>query len=111
MDFTDFVDELKQALELDLDVDNRLVLDVAREAAHLVERPAAPISTFLLGYAAARAGGSREDVQRLAERVVEVARRAGAQDTEAVADEADEMVSGPQRPIQTSPQSATGSAD
>lgn len=101
MNFTDFVAELKQALELDLDVDNRLVLDVAREAAHLVERPAAPISTFLLGYAAARAGGSREDVQRLAERVVEVARRAATQDTEPVASEADEVVSGPRRPIQT----------
>jgi hypothetical protein len=101
VNFTDFVAELKRALELDIDVDNRLVLDVAREAAHLVERPAAPISTFLLGYAAAQAGGSREDVQRLAERVVEVARRAAAQDTEPVAAEADEVVSGPRRPIQT----------
>jgi len=101
VNFTDFVAELKQALGLDIDVDNRLVLDVAREAAHLVERPAAPISTFLLGYAAAQAGGSREDVQRLAERVVEVARSAAAQDTEPVTAEADEVVSGPRRPIQT----------
>ena len=101
MNFTDFVEELKRALELDIDIDNRLVLDVAREATHLVERPAAPVSTFLLGYAAAQAGGSREEVQRLAERVVEVARRAGAQDTEPVAEQADELVSGPPRPIQS----------
>ena len=75
MDFTDFVEELKRALELDIDIDNRLVLDVAREAAHLVERPAAPVSTFLLGYAAAQAGGSREEVQRLAERSAEATKQ------------------------------------
>jgi len=27
------------------------ILDLARDAAHKVERPAAPITTFLLGYA------------------------------------------------------------
>lgn len=32
----------------------RLVLDLARDAAHGVERPAAPISTFLLGVAVGR---------------------------------------------------------
>lgn len=107
MNLIDFVAELKGALGIELDVDNRLVLDVAREAAHLVERPAAPISTFLLGYAAATAGGSREDVQRLAERVVEVARRAGGQDTAPLSDQADDLVSGPRRPIQ-SPEAPTG---
>jgi len=30
-----------------------VILDVAKDAAHLVERPAAPISTYLLGYAVA----------------------------------------------------------
>jgi Domain of unknown function (DUF6457) len=37
---------------LDLDpavLDQRLVLDVAREVAHGVTRPAAPLGTFLLG--------------------------------------------------------------
>lgn len=35
------------------DVDVALVLDVARDAAHAVERPAAPLTTFLLGVAVA----------------------------------------------------------
>ena len=30
------------------------ILDVARDAAHNVERPAAPITTYLLGYAVAQ---------------------------------------------------------
>jgi len=38
------------------EVDVHLLLDVARDAAHAVDRPAAPITTFLLGYAAALAG-------------------------------------------------------
>lgn len=35
------------------------VLDVARDAAHNVVRPAAPITTFLVGYAAASQGGGQ----------------------------------------------------
>ena len=31
-----------------------LILDVAREAAHAIARPAAPLTTFLVGYAAGR---------------------------------------------------------
>lgn len=31
-----------------------LILDVARDAAHAVARPAAPLTTFLVGYAAGR---------------------------------------------------------
>ena len=42
-----------------------LVLDLARDVAHGVARPAAPLTTFLLGLAAGRAGGSVEDVQRV----------------------------------------------
>lgn len=36
-------------LNLPTDVDVDAILDVAREAAHKVERPAAPVTTFLLG--------------------------------------------------------------
>ena len=43
-----------------------LVLDLARDVAHGVARPAAPLTTFLLGLAAGRAGGSAVDVERLA---------------------------------------------
>ncbi len=43
-----------------------LVLDLAREVAHGVARPAAPLTTFLLGLAAGRAGGGSADIQRIA---------------------------------------------
>lgn len=33
-------------------VDTQALLDVARDAAHSVMRPAAPLATFLVGYAA-----------------------------------------------------------
>jgi hypothetical protein len=49
--------DLAEALGLDLDVDRDLVLDLAGVAARSVVRPAAPITTFLVGYAAARDGG------------------------------------------------------
>jgi hypothetical protein len=35
-------------------VDVRAVLDLAREAAHQVDRPAAPVTAFLAGYALGR---------------------------------------------------------
>jgi hypothetical protein len=39
-----------------------VVLDLARDAAHAVARPAAPLGAFALGYAIGRAGG---DVTKL----------------------------------------------
>lgn len=57
------------ATELELSpsvVDIELVLDLARDAAHGIARPAAPLTTFVVGYAAALAGGSPEDVRRIA---------------------------------------------
>jgi hypothetical protein len=71
----DWIDELMDVLDVELEMDEGLVLDVAREAAHQVQRPAAPISTFLLGYAAGVAGGGSEDVERLAARVLALADR------------------------------------
>ena len=62
----DWIDELCDELDIEVDVDEALVLDLARDAAHNVERPAAPISTFLLGYAAAASGGDQAEVERLA---------------------------------------------
>jgi Domain of unknown function (DUF6457) len=43
--------------ELDIDaalVDRRMILDLARDAAHQVDRPAAPVTAFLLGVAVGR---------------------------------------------------------
>ena len=66
MNLHDWIDELCDVLDVEVDIDEALVLDVAREAAHNVERPAAPITTFLLGYAAAAFDGDPEQVERLA---------------------------------------------
>ena len=55
---------LTAKLGLDADaVPVGLLLDVARDVAHNVARPAAPLSTFLVGLAAARAGGTEADVR------------------------------------------------
>ena len=64
----DWIDELCDALEIDAEVDEGLVLDVARDAAHSVERPAAPITTYLLGYAAALHEANPEKLEELAAR-------------------------------------------
>jgi len=58
----DWITALTRELGLDGSVDEGLLLDVARDAAHNVARPAAPVTTFLVGLAAGRAGGSTEDV-------------------------------------------------
>jgi hypothetical protein len=50
----DWVAAASDALGLQDDVDVALLLDLAREAAHGVARPAAPVTTFLLGLAVAR---------------------------------------------------------
>lgn len=57
--------------------DLSLVLDLARDAAHSIARPAAPLTTFLVGYAAALAGGSAEDIRRIAAIATRLAARQG----------------------------------
>ncbi|MCZ0980335.1 DUF6457 domain-containing protein [Streptomyces diastatochromogenes] len=52
----EWITAVKTELGIDLDVDTGVLLDLARDAAHGVARPAAPLTTFLVGYAAARAG-------------------------------------------------------
>ena len=47
------------------EVDAGPILDVARDAAHGVERPAAPVSTFLLGYAVARGADPADAAARI----------------------------------------------
>ena len=71
----DWIDELCDVLDLEVEVDEALVLDLARDAAHQVERPAAPITTFLLGYAAAKADGDVAEVERLAGLATALAQR------------------------------------
>jgi len=52
----DWVAALSAELGVDVEVDVRLLLEVARDAAHHVDRPAAPLTTFLVGYAAGVSG-------------------------------------------------------
>jgi hypothetical protein len=53
-----------------------LVLDLAREAAHGVARPAAPLTTFLAGYALG-AGPGLEGLSALVAELSEAAAQAG----------------------------------
>ncbi|MCP9212679.1 NTP transferase domain-containing protein [Streptomyces sp. NEAU-Y11] len=54
----EWITAVKAELGIDLDVDTAALLDLARDAAHGVARPAAPLTTFLVGYAAAQGGGT-----------------------------------------------------
>jgi hypothetical protein len=53
----DWIAAAKSELGIDLEVDAPGLLDMARDVAHGVARPAAPLTAFLVGYAAAQAGG------------------------------------------------------
>ena len=64
----DWIDELCDALDIEAEVDEGLILDLARDVAHGVEKPAAPITTFLLGYAAALHGADPDTLEELAGR-------------------------------------------
>lgn len=46
-----------------------LVLDLARDVAHGVARPAAPLSTFLAGVAVGRAGAATDDLRGVAQEI------------------------------------------
>lgn len=64
-----WLEAVREALGLDVSVDVDAVLDVARDAAHNVERRAAPLTTFLLGAAVARGADAQDaaaTVSRLA---------------------------------------------
>ena len=61
-----WIDAVRAELGLDVAVDAAAVLDVARDAAHAVERPAAPITTFLMGCAVARGADPADVAARIA---------------------------------------------
>lgn len=74
MNLHDWIDELCDVLDLDLDeVDEGLVLDLARVAAHNVARPAAPLTTFLLGVAVGLRDASPELTEAMAAEVTRLA--------------------------------------
>ncbi|MFE6889825.1 NTP transferase domain-containing protein [Streptomyces sp. NPDC057694] len=71
----EWISAAKDELGIDLDVDTGVLLDLARDAAHGVARPAAPLTTFLVGYAAGRAGGGPEAVAAAAAKAAALANR------------------------------------
>ena len=90
MTLHDWIDELCDALDIEAEVDEGLVLDLARDAAHNVERTAAPISTYLLGYAAALHGADPSRVEELAAAATALAERWAGEDDGDVAVDLDE---------------------
>ena len=62
----DWIDELCDVLDIETEVDEALLLDLAKVAADNVIRPAAPITTYLVGYAAGAAGADEDAVERIA---------------------------------------------
>lgn len=60
-----WVDAVSAELKLPGDPDLDVILDVARVAAHYVERPAAPVTTFLLGQAVAGGMDTAEAAARI----------------------------------------------
>ncbi|MDX3129643.1 NTP transferase domain-containing protein [Streptomyces europaeiscabiei] len=71
----EWISAVKDELGIDLDVDITELLDLARDAAHSVARPAAPLTTFLIGYAAAKAEGGPEAVTEAARKASALALR------------------------------------
>ncbi|MEV5440089.1 NTP transferase domain-containing protein [Streptomyces sp. NPDC052682] len=71
----EWISAVKDELGIDLEVDTGVLLDLARDAAHGVARPAAPLTTFLVGYAAAQAGGGHEAVADAARKAAALAVR------------------------------------
>jgi len=65
-----WVESLQKELGLNASIDVEKILDVARDAAHAVERPAAPITTYLLGIAVANG----QDLHDACEKVASLAK-------------------------------------
>lgn len=82
----EWITAVKAELGIDLQVDTAALLDLARDAAHGVARPAAPLTTFLVGYAAASAGGSPEAVAEAARKAADLAERWAAEDAQGTED-------------------------
>jgi hypothetical protein len=87
----DWIDELCDVLDLETEVDEALILDLARSAAHNVERIAAPITTYLLGVAVGSGHANPETIELLAAKAQVLAdgwdRPAGAPDPDDIDDE------------------------
>ena len=66
-DMQEWVDAVRAALGVDVACDIDAILDVARDAAHNVDRPAAPVTTYLLGAAVAAGADPAQAVAQVGE--------------------------------------------
>lgn len=75
MNLHDWIDELMDTLDVEAELDEGLVLDLTKVIADNVVRAAAPISAYLLGYAAAAQGADSVGVEALAAKAQRLAER------------------------------------
>lgn len=61
-------------------LDRDLVLDLTRDVAHTVTRPAVPLTTFLMGVAVGAGSGDRAGLEAAAARVAELTAAWGAEE-------------------------------
>ncbi|WP_210439432.1 DUF6457 domain-containing protein [Nocardioides xinjiangensis] len=91
MNLHDWIDELSDVLDVEAEVDEGLILDLARTASQNVQKTAAPITAYLLGLAAGSTDADPESVERLAARAQQLAERwdrpAAARDLDEVDDD------------------------
>ena len=87
----DWIDELSDALDVETEVDEGLILDLARSAANNVQKTAAPITAYLLGVAVGANDADPEAIEKLAARAQALAeswdRPADAPDPDDIDDE------------------------
>lgn len=61
-----WAEAVQKELGLKVEIDVESILDVARVAAHAIERPAAPVTTYLLGIAVANGANLGEACAKIA---------------------------------------------
>ena len=87
----DWIDELSDVLDVETEVDEGLILDLARSAANNVQKTAAPITAYLLGVAVGANDADPEATEKLAARAQALAeswdRPADAPDPDDIDDE------------------------
>lgn len=66
MNLHDWIDELCDVLDVDTEVDEALVLDLARVSARNVTKVSAPITAYLLGVAVGASDADPDEIERLA---------------------------------------------
>ncbi len=71
----EWIAAVEAELGIDLEVDVTGLLDLTKVVAHGVARPAAPLTAFLVGYAAAQAGGGPAAVTEASRKVAALAER------------------------------------